>query len=70
MIKKSPEGKWIAGGLTLAFLLMGVVSFVSYQNANRLSASANQMRKTHQVLKVLTDVVATLSFHGILEREK
>ncbi|WP_217651849.1 CHASE3 domain-containing protein [Hydrococcus rivularis] len=61
MIKKSLEGKWIAGGLSLALLLMGFVSLVSYQNATRLIASANQMKQTHQVLKTLTDVVATLT---------
>lgn len=61
MAKKSPEGKWIAGGLSLALLLMGLVSLVSYQNATRLIASANQMKQTHQVLQVLTDVVATLT---------
>ncbi|WP_041393018.1 ATP-binding protein [Pleurocapsa sp. PCC 7327] len=60
-MKKSLEGKWIAGGLSLALLLMGFVSLVSYQNATRLIASANQMKQTHQVLKTLTDVVATLT---------
>lgn len=61
MTKGSHEGKWIAGGLSLALLLMGGVSFVSYQNATRLIASANQVKQTHQVLKALTDVVVTLT---------
>ncbi|MCU0533357.1 MAG: ATP-binding protein [Hydrococcus sp. Prado102] len=61
MTKRSLEGKWIAGGLSLALLLIGFVSFVSYQNATRLIASANQMKQTHQVLKTLTEIVATLT---------
>lgn len=56
-----PERKWILGGLGLVLLLLGTVSYASYQNATRLIASANQVRHTNQVLKTLTDVVATLT---------
>lgn len=61
MAKWFPERKWILGGLGLVLLLLGAVSYASYQNATRLISSANQVRHTNQVLKTLTDVVATLT---------
>jgi signal transduction histidine kinase len=61
MTRWSLERKWITGGFSLALLLMGTVSYVSYQNATRLITSANQVRHTNTVLKTLTDVVATLT---------
>lgn len=55
------ESRWITGGLSLVLLLMSLVSYVSYQNAVRLVASANKVRHTNQILNTLTDVVATLT---------
>jgi signal transduction histidine kinase len=56
-----PERKWILGGLSLVLLLLGAVSYASYQNATRLISSANQVRHTNQVLRTLTDVIATMT---------
>ncbi|GET41698.1 sensor histidine kinase [Microseira wollei] len=60
-MKWSLEGKWITGGFSLALVLMGAVSFISYQNATQLAESAKQVRQTNQVLKVITDISATLT---------
>lgn len=60
-MKWSLEGKWITGGFSLALVLMGVVSFISYQNANQLAESAKQVRQTNQVLKAITAISATLT---------
>lgn len=61
MMKWSLERKWITGSFTLVLFLMSTVSYVSYQNAIRLVASANKVKHTNTVLKTLTDVVATLT---------
>lgn len=61
MTKWFPERKWLLSGLGLVLLLLGAVSYASYQNAIRLLTSANQVRHTNQVLKTLTDVVSTLT---------
>ncbi len=60
-MKWSLEGKWITGGFSLALVLMGAVSFISYQNANQLAESAKQVRQTNQVLKAITAISATLT---------
>jgi signal transduction histidine kinase len=60
-MKWSLEGKWITGGFSLALVLMGAVSFISYQNATQLAESAKQVRQTNQVLKAITDISATLT---------
>ncbi|MBD2080213.1 ATP-binding protein [Leptolyngbya sp. FACHB-17] len=60
-MNQSLEGKWIRAGLGLAFLLMGAVSFVSYQNATQLMESSQQVRQTNTVLQSLTDISATLT---------
>lgn len=60
-MNRSLEGKWIRAGLGLAFLLMGAVSFVSYQNATQLLESSDQVRQTNTVLQSLTDISATLT---------
>jgi CHASE3 domain sensor protein len=60
-MNQSLEGQWIRAGLGLAFLLMGAVSFVSYQNATQLMESSQQVRETNTVLQSLTDISATLT---------
>lgn len=60
-MQKSLEGQWIRAGLGFAFLLMGAVSFVSYQNATQLMESSQQVRQTNEVLQSLTDISATLT---------
>jgi signal transduction histidine kinase len=60
-MNRSLEGKWIRAGLGVAFLLMGIVSFVSYQNAAQLMESSQQVRQTNIVLQSLTDISITLT---------
>ncbi|PMB50825.1 histidine kinase [Fischerella thermalis CCMEE 5201] len=60
-MKWSLEGKWIASGFGLSLLLMGVVSFISYQNATQLIDSGNKVKHTHEVMKSLIDIFATLT---------
>lgn len=60
-MNQSLERKWIRAGLGLAFVLMGAVSFVSYQNATQLMESSQQVRETNTVLQALTDISATLT---------
>jgi len=61
MTRWSLERRWITGGIGLILLLMGTVSYVSYQNATRLIESARKVRHTNEVLKTLTDVVSTMT---------
>ena len=61
MTKWSLERRWITSGIGLILLLMGTVSYVSYQNATRLIESAKKVRHTNEVLKTLTDVVSTMT---------
>ncbi len=60
-MKWSLEGKWIASGFGLSLLLMGIVSFISYQNATQLIESGNKVKHTHEVMKSLIDIFATLT---------
>jgi signal transduction histidine kinase len=57
----TPEGKWIAGSFSLVVLLIGAISWLSYQNATRLAESANKVKRTHEVLETLIGVLATLN---------
>lgn len=60
-MKQSLEKKWMACGFGMAFLLMGAVSIVSYQNATQLIQSDDKVEHTHEVLKTLTDVFVNLT---------
>lgn len=60
-MKWSFERKWIAGGFGFALLLMGIVSIISYHNSTKLIESSNKVKHTHEVLKNLIDVFATLT---------
>jgi signal transduction histidine kinase len=55
------EGKWIASGFGLSLLLMSLISYISYQNATQLITSSAQVKETHEVMKDLTDIFATLT---------
>ncbi|MCL6436443.1 MAG: CHASE3 domain-containing protein [Leptolyngbyaceae cyanobacterium HOT.MB2.61] len=54
------EGKWITGGFGLVLLLIGTVSFISYQNAIQLAESARRVRQTQAVLNNLNSISTTL----------
>ncbi|BAZ68625.1 Chase sensor signal transduction histidine kinase [Fischerella sp. NIES-4106] len=60
-MKWSLEGKWIASGFGLSLLLMGIVSLISYQNATQLIKSGDKVKHTHEAMKSLIDVFATLT---------
>ncbi|ODG98579.1 histidine kinase [Nostoc sp. KVJ20] len=60
-MKWSLERKWIASGFGLCLLLMGTASLISYQNATQLIASSNQVKDTHEVMKNIIDIFATLT---------
>lgn len=57
----TPERNWIAGSFSLIVLLVGAISWISYQNATRLAESANKVKRTHEVLETLIGVLATLN---------
>lgn len=42
-------------------VLMGGISFTSYQNATRLAESANKVRQTHEILETLIGILSTLN---------
>jgi signal transduction histidine kinase len=60
-MKWSMEKKWIVCGFGLTLLLMGVISFISYQNVTRLAESTDKVKQTHEVLETLINVLATLN---------
>lgn len=49
------------GGLGLILLLVGIVSYISYQNAAQLAESAKRVRQTNAVLRNLTSISETLT---------
>ncbi|WP_211176280.1 ATP-binding protein [Brasilonema sp. UFV-L1] len=55
------ERKWIVGGFGLTVLLTGIISFISYQNATSVAESTSKLKRTHEVLETLIDVLATLN---------
>lgn len=57
----SREGKLIASGFGISVLVMGLISWISYQNATHLATSADTIKHTHEILEDLTDIQATLS---------
>ncbi|MBE9048890.1 CHASE3 domain-containing protein [Nostocales cyanobacterium LEGE 11386] len=59
-MKWSLKGKWIAGGFSLALLLTGLASFISYQNASQLIESAAKVQRTRKILNIVTDIFASL----------
>ncbi|MEA5603484.1 ATP-binding protein [Nostoc sp. UHCC 0252] len=60
-MKWSLERKWIASGFGLCLLLMSTASLISYQNATQLIASSDQVKYTHEVMKNVIDIFATLT---------
>lgn len=51
--------KVIAGGFGVAFMLLGLVSFSSYQNATKLIESDDKVRYTHRNIQLLTEVLTS-----------
>ncbi len=55
------QNKLTVFGLSLAFALMGVFSFISYKNATQLIESDDKVRHTHEVQKTLTEIFVNLT---------
>lgn len=60
-MKWSFEGKWLAAGVSSVFLLMGFVSFISYQNTSEIVESADRVQYTYEVLSTLTEYDAAMT---------
>lgn len=60
-MKETKNGRWIRAGLGIAFLLIGGVSFISYENASQLTVSSEQFQRTNASLQSLNHVCATLT---------
>ena len=60
-MKWNLERKLIVGGLCSALLLMGGISWISYQNAIQLVKSTERVKKTYTTLEHLTEIQATLN---------
>lgn len=60
-MKRSPEQKWLIVGFAVASLLMGWVSFTAHQNTARLLESTNKSKQTHEVIKNLINIYATMT---------
>jgi signal transduction histidine kinase len=60
-MKRSPERKWLILGLTVASLLMGWLSFTTHQNTARLLESTNKSKQTHEIIKNLINLYATMT---------
>jgi CHASE3 domain sensor protein len=59
-MKWNLEKKLIVGGLFAALLMMGGISWISYQNAIQLIKSTERVKKTYISLEHLTEIQATL----------
>jgi signal transduction histidine kinase len=59
-MRLSIEAKWMTGAFSLAVLLTGFSSFVSYQNTTQLMESTSRVERTHTILTNLTNIVTTL----------
>lgn len=60
-MKGSIERKWIAGGFSLALLLMGSVSFASYRSTIAITENASRVQQTYDVLNQLATLYAEIS---------
>lgn len=60
-MKWSPEGRWITTGFGVVLMLMGGISFTSYQNATQLAENANKVRQTHEVLETLIGILSAVN---------
>ncbi|MBW4517161.1 MAG: CHASE3 domain-containing protein [Timaviella obliquedivisa GSE-PSE-MK23-08B] len=60
-MKRSPEKKWLILGLGVIALVMGWISWMAYQSSERLLESTNKSQQTHEIIKNLINVYATMS---------
>ncbi len=60
-MKQLPGKKWLILGLGVTFLMMGWISWMAYQSSERLLESTNKSKQTHEIIKNLLNVYATMS---------
>jgi signal transduction histidine kinase len=60
-VKPSPERNGLILGFSLVALLLGWVSFTSYQNASQLIESTNKSKQTYTVLQDLMQIFAWMT---------
>jgi signal transduction histidine kinase len=60
-MKRSPERKWLILGFVVASLMMGWISFTAHQNTARLLESTNKSKQTHEIIKNLINIYATMT---------
>jgi signal transduction histidine kinase len=60
-MKRSPERKWLILGFVVASLTMGWISFTAHQNTARLLESTNKSKQTHEIIKNLINIYATMT---------
>jgi signal transduction histidine kinase len=60
-MKRSPETKWLIVGFIVASLMMGWLGFTANQNTARLIESTNKSKQTHEIIKNLINIYATMT---------
>jgi signal transduction histidine kinase len=60
-MKRSPERNWLILGLGIIALLMGWISLMAYQSSERLLESTNKSKQTHEIIKNLINIYATMT---------
>jgi signal transduction histidine kinase len=60
-MKRSPERKWLILGLGVTTLMMGWISLSAYQSSGRLLESTNKSKQTHEIIKNLINIYATMT---------
>jgi signal transduction histidine kinase len=60
-MKRSPERKWLILGLGVMALMMGWISLMAYQSSGRLLESTNKSKQTHEIIKTLINIYATMT---------
>ncbi len=60
-MKRSPERKWLILGLGVTSLMMGWISLIAYQSSEHLLESTNKSKQTHEIIKNLINIYATMT---------
>jgi CHASE3 domain sensor protein len=60
-MKRSLERKWLILGLGVIALMMGWISLIAYQSSGRLLESTNKSKQTHEIIKNLINIYATMT---------
>jgi signal transduction histidine kinase len=60
-MKRSPERKWLILGLGVIALMTGWISLMAYQSSGHLLESTNKSKQTHEIIKNLINIYATMT---------